>query len=190
MCARAAPSRSPSPTLSLSLPLTFTIYDAFWNSIKNECVWHKTNERKCVKRKEKRKWDNHTSLFKHLTSWYIVQYSSLRLVCFSLSLSLLWFLSFIYSRLRRNTSIYIEHGCKQTSLFDIRRLLSFFSHTLTRIVCLRQWLFFHFQNVYVCMSNHETTTTTSKYCESSNTLFAYSPNESYVNFRSIECALC
>lgn len=94
MCARAAPSRSPSSTLSLSL--TFTIYDAFWNSIKNECVWHKTNERKCVKRKEKRKWDNHTSLFKHLTSWYIVQYSSLRLVCFSLSLSLYYDFYLLY----------------------------------------------------------------------------------------------
>jgi hypothetical protein len=53
----------------LSLFLTFTIYDAFWNSIKNECVWHKTSERK----EKKRKWDNHTSLFKHLTSRYIVQ---------------------------------------------------------------------------------------------------------------------
>ena len=77
--------------LALSLSYTHNIYDAFWNSIKNECVWHKTSERKCVKRNEKeetkRKWANHTSFFKHLTSWSIVQYSLLRLVCFSLSLS-------------------------------------------------------------------------------------------------------
>jgi len=39
-------SAAPSDTLSLSLSLSvsFTIYDAFWNSIKNECVWHRANE--------------------------------------------------------------------------------------------------------------------------------------------------
>ncbi len=113
--------------LALLLSLTFTIYDVFWNSIKNECVWHKTSKRKCVKRNEKgetkRKWDNHTSLFKHLTSWYIVQYSSLRLVCFSFSL--VWFPS-LYVQDWEWIHQYIGHGYKQTSLLDIRRLLSFF----------------------------------------------------------------
>jgi hypothetical protein len=174
---------APSPSLAFSLYLSYThnVYDTFWNSIKNECVWHNTSERKCVKRNEKeetkRKWANHTSLFKHLTSWSIVQCSLLRLVCFSL----LWFPPVFYSRLRMNTSIYC------TSL----RASKFIWHSttsLSRIVCLRQWLFFHFQKMYVCMFNHETAT--SEYCESSNTLFAYSPNESYVNFRTIECARC
>ena len=63
--------------------------------------------------------------------------------------------------------------------------------SLTWIVCLRQWLFFHFQKVCICMFNQrkKKKTTTCKCAESSKTLFAYSPNESYVNFRSIECTL-
>jgi hypothetical protein len=140
VCARAASS----------LSLALTMYDVFWNSIKSECVWHKTSERKCVKKNEKETWENHTSLFKQLNSWYIVQYSSSWLVCFSLSTNMISILT--YSRLKMNRSIYIGHGCKQASLFNNRWLLLFsLSLSLIWIVCLRQWLFFHFQKVYVCM---------------------------------------
>ena len=141
--ARSAPSHERPRS---SLPLTFTRCDAFWNSIKNECVWHKMSEEKEVRENE-RKTITSQCLFKYLTTWCIVQCSTFYCLCFSFSLSLVWFPS-LYIQDWEWIHQYIGHSCKQTSLFDIRRLLSFFSLTLSpvlvRIVCLRQWLFFHF----------------------------------------------
>ncbi len=92
--------------------------------------------------KKRRKWENHSSLFNHLTSWSIVQYSLLRLVCFSLSIMI------FICRSRMNTSRY------EILLFDVRRLLSFFLPlplSLSRFVCLRQWLFFFIFRIYICL---------------------------------------
>ena len=137
-------------------------------------------------RENERKTITSQCLFKYLTTWCIVQCSTFYCLCFSFSLSLVWFPS-LYIQDWEWIHQYIGHSCKQTSLFDIRRLLSFFSLTLSpvlvRIVCLRQWLFFSFCRKCIdeCLIIRR-----GKYGESSNTLFAYSPNELYVNFRSID----
>jgi len=114
VCARAASSLSlllSQCMMYFEIPLKASVFDT------------RRGKESVLKRTRKETWENHTSLFKQLNSWYIVQYSSLWLVCFSLSTNTISILK--YSRLKMNRSIYIGHDCKQASLFNIRWLLLF-----------------------------------------------------------------
>ena len=78
--------------------------------------------------------------------------------------------------------------CIEILLFDVWGLLSLFFFS-PLCICLFKTMtfFFHFQNVYRCiyMFDHQATAKANMYHGSSNTLFAYSSNEWYVNFRRI-----